>query len=123
LLILLVYSVVFDLHHLKFYLLTIHNPTKHLIIEAYFHFLLITLSAALECKGTPSSYLPVNKPHANGDQVIVPIPRTKKSICVLIEKSSSFSNRFYDKFPVDELRLYHVEIDDIQLVHIWVGLN
>ncbi len=47
----------------------------------------------------------------------------KNSICVLIEKSSSFSNRFYDKFPVDELRLYHVEIDDIQLVHIWVGLN
>jgi hypothetical protein len=83
--------------------------------------LLVTLSAALECNGTPSSYFPVNKPHAKGDQVIVPIPKTKNSISSSFQ--ISFSYRFYDRFPVNELRLYHVEIDDIQLVHIWVGLN
>ena len=35
---------------------------------------LLTLSAALERVGMPSSYLPVSMPHANGDQVIAPIP-------------------------------------------------
>jgi hypothetical protein len=34
-----------------------------------------------------------------------------------------FSNQFYDKFLVDELQLYHVDRNDIQLVHISVGLD
>ena len=82
-----------------------------------------TFNAARECNGTPSSYFPDNKPQAKGDQVIVPIPgrnihRSFRMKIVWIQ-----SNRFYDRFLVDELRLYHVEIDDIQLVHISVGLD
>jgi len=124
LLILVIYFVVFDLHHLKFFLLTIHNPIeKHEKFSLSLSF--ITLSAALECNGTPSSYFPVNKPQAKGDQVIVPIPRRRKFEFFFYLKIFLifFSNQFYDKFLVDELQLYHVEINDIQLVHISVGLN
>ena len=79
-----------------------------------------TLSAALECNGIPSSYFPVSTPHASGDQVIVPIP-----IDNLFNCQSYFycSNLFYDIFPVNKLRPYHVEKNYIQLVHISVGLN
>ena len=81
----------------------------------------VTFSEARECSGTPSSYFPVNRPHPNGDKVIVPIPE-RKTRSLLLEKSSP-SHQFYDRFPADDFPLSRVERDGIPLVHIWVGLN
>lgn len=41
---------------------------------------LVTLRAALEYIGTPSSYFPVSIPPARGDQVIVPTPTERRNI-------------------------------------------
>lgn len=75
----------------------------------------LTFNAALECNGTPSSYLPDNKPHANGDQVIVPMPRGEPRIEDSPEYSGD-SNQSYGRFPEDGFPLYHVERDGIPLV-------
>ena len=74
-----------------------------------------TFNAARECNGTPSSYLPDNKPHANGDQVIVPMPRDEHRIENSPEDSGG-SNQSYERSLEDGFPLYHVERDGIPLV-------
>jgi hypothetical protein len=88
-----------------------------MIILVFYIFDHHTLSAALECSGTPSSYFPVSNPHANGDQVIVPIPKDLFQN-FFKEKISIFVNLFFEKHLVEVFQLFHVEINDIQLVHI-----